>query len=114
MAAMKVLDPDTVHAVRTFLARLPATLDVEQAIVYGSRARGDHSPDSDADLALILPEHADDWRTVWMMGGLAYDVFLDTGILIQPVPISSGDWVHPERFPRPGFLRNVTREGIRV
>lgn len=36
------------------LARVPAQLKVELAILFGSRASGDHRPDSDADLALIL------------------------------------------------------------
>lgn len=30
----------------------------------------------------------------------------------DPVPISLKNWANPERFPRPGFLRNVAREGI--
>jgi predicted nucleotidyltransferase len=112
MARMKAADPDTERAVRAFLARLPAGFPLERAILYGSRARGDYSPDSDADVALILSERADDWQTLWMLGGLAFDVLLETGILVQPIPISSEDWIHPERFPRPGFLRAVTREGI--
>jgi hypothetical protein len=28
------------------------------------------------------------------------------------VPISLRHWLNPERFPRPGFLRNVARDGI--
>lgn len=104
--------PATERAVRAFLTRLPADLPVERAILYGSRARGDYKPDSDADVALILRDRADGWRTLWMLGGLAFDVFLKTGILIQPIPISSDDCAHPDRFPRPGFLRHVTREGI--
>ena len=51
---MKFLDPVTESAVRTFLARLPGELRVQYAILYGSRARGEDRPDSDADLALIL------------------------------------------------------------
>jgi len=68
-----------------FLARVPAHLRVERAILYGSRARGDNRPDSDADLVLILSDHGDDWDTLWMLGGLAFDVLLETGIFIQPV-----------------------------
>lgn len=81
-------------------------------MLYGSRARGDYSPESDADVALIVRANADDWQTLWMLGGLAFEVMLETGILIQPVPISSDSWAHPERFPRPGFLHAVNREGI--
>jgi predicted nucleotidyltransferase len=98
--------------VRAFLARVPAALKVEQALLYGSRARGDHTSDSDADIALIVPSGTDDWRTLWILSDLAYDVFVETGILIQPVPISSQSWIDPERFGRPSFLRNVKREGV--
>jgi uncharacterized protein len=109
---MKFLDPDTEGAVRAFLARIPADLQIERAILYGSRARGDNRPDSDADLALIVADRDDVWQLTWMFGGLAFDVFMDTDILIQPVVISLNDWLHPERFMRPGFLRNVALEGI--
>ena len=112
MAGTKSLDPDTESAARDFLARLPPDLRLEYAILYGSRARGEGRPDSDADFALIIAEGAVDWQLVGSLAELAYDVFLDGGILIQPVPISLRDWVNPERYPRPGFLRNVAREGI--
>ena len=112
MADIKSLDPDTESAARDFLARLPPDLRLEYAILYGSRARGEGRPDSDADLALIIAEGAVDWQLVGSLAELAYDVFLDGGILIQPVPISLRHWVNPERYPRPGFLRNVAREGI--
>lgn len=35
---------------------VPELLDV---LLFGSRARGDHRPDSDVDLVLILPDAAD-------------------------------------------------------
>jgi len=109
---MKFLDPDTESAVRAFLARLPADLQVEYAILYGSRARGEDRPDSDADLALILAKGKGDWELVGSLSELAYEVFLERGILVQPVPISLRDWLNPERFPRPEYLRNVARDGI--
>lgn len=112
MPGMKFLDPDTESAVRKFLALIPADLEIERAILYGSRARGEARPDSDADLALLVANGRDNWKLVGDLAELAYVVLLDTGILIQPVPISLKNWVNPERFPRPGFLRNVAREGI--
>jgi uncharacterized protein len=109
---MKVLDPQTESAVRVFLARLPTDLGLEYAILYGSRARGEAGPDSDADLALIVAEESSDWQRAGDLAELAYSVFLESGILIQPIPISLQDWLNPVRFPRPGFLRNVARDGI--
>ncbi len=50
------------------------------------------------------------WQLVGSLAELAYDIFLERGVLIQPVPISV-HWLNPERFPRPGFLRNIARDG---
>lgn len=86
---------------------------MERAIVFGSRARGDNRLDSDADLALVL-ERGNELPILEQLAGLAFDVLMDTGILVQPVPISAQDWRHPEQTLRPGFLRNVAREGIAV
>jgi predicted nucleotidyltransferase len=48
------LDGDPEEAVRLFLAELPRQYLAAAAILFGSRARRTHRPDSDADLALIL------------------------------------------------------------
>jgi uncharacterized protein len=93
---MKFLDPDTESAVRDFLARIPADIRLDRAILFGSRARGEHTPDSDADVALILHERGNDGKTLTMLAGLAYYSYLDTGIMVQPVPIALEDWLNPE------------------
>lgn len=64
---MKYLDPDTESAVRDFLARIPADIRLDRAILFGSRARGEHKPGSDADLALILHERGNDGQTLRML-----------------------------------------------
>ena len=112
MPAMKFLDPDTESAVRDFLGRIPAEIRLDQAILFGSRARGEQRPDSDADVALILREGGNDGKTLMMLAELAYYAYLGTGIMVQPVTIAIEDWGNPSAFPRPGFLRNVAREGI--
>src|ERR1700761_4976104 len=112
ISGMRAIDSETRGALRSFLARLPKELRVEHALLYGSRARGNHRPDSDADLALILTAQADDWELLWNLSGLAYDVYVETGVMIQPVLLSSEDWAHPDGFIRPSLLRNITREGI--
>ena len=109
---MKFLDPNTESAVRDFLARIPSDIRLDQAILFGSRAPGEHRPDSDADVALILRERGDDGMTLMMLAELACYTYLDTGIMVQPVTIAIEDWLNPAAFPTPGFLRNVAREGI--
>jgi predicted nucleotidyltransferase len=51
---------------------------VELALLFGSRARGDHRLDSDADLALIF-ERGNEWPVLEALAGLAFDVLMDTG-----------------------------------
>lgn len=48
------------------------------------------------------------------MADLAYDVLLETGIRIQPLPIWEEEWVHPEAYSNPRLLHNIRREGVRL
>jgi predicted nucleotidyltransferase len=107
------IDPDTARAVRAFLDRLPARYDVAGAILFGSRARHDHRPDSDADVLVLLRGLPSDRIEASMpMSELAFDVLLETGVLVQAVPIWESEWEHPEQFNNPALLRNVRAEGV--
>lgn len=89
--------------------------DMAGAILYGSRARGTHRPDSDADVAVLLKgEHLRTLTTTLAMADVAYDVLLDTGINISPLPVWLDEWEHPENSSNPALLRNIAREGIRL
>ena len=82
------------------------------AILFGSYARGDAGAGSDVDVAVVLdgpPDVALD--AVLDLSAVAYDVLLDTGVLIQPVPVRSDEWDHPERHSNPRLLANIRREG---
>ena len=48
------IDADTERAARAFLKQLEGKYHIREAILFGSRARGDHKADSDADIAVIL------------------------------------------------------------
>lgn len=114
MAANR-LDRDTEQAVRRFLTLLADRYDMAGAIVYGSRARGTHRPDSDVDVAVLLRgERRRFLDTTLAMADIAYDVLLETGINISPLPVWLDQWEHPETFPNPVLLRNIADEGIRV
>lgn len=85
------------------------------AILYGSRARGTHLPDSDADVAVLLQgDHQCFVTTKLAMSDTAFDVLLETGINISPLPIWLDEWEHPENFSNPELLRKIAREGIRL
>jgi uncharacterized protein len=99
---MKQIDPATREAVLRFLALMGDRYDMAGALVYGSRARGTHRPDSDADVAVILRGEHQRFLTVKLdMADVAFDVLLETGILISPLPIWIDEWEQPESHATP-------------
>lgn len=109
------LDPDTLRATTLFVARIAGQYDVMQVLVFGSRARRTHRADSDADVAVILRGPPQRFLTTKRaMSDAAFDVLLETGIRVQPLPVWDDEWRHPERYPNPRLLRNIEREGIRL
>jgi uncharacterized protein len=103
------------RAVSAFLAKLRGSYDVSETIMFGSRARGDNRPDSDLDLAVVLNgERGNFIDTKLNMAGLAFDVLMETGVLVQAFPMWEGDLDHPEQFPNPALIRTIAQEGIRL
>lgn len=112
---MNKIPPDTKEAILRFLSLIAKHYELECAIVYGSRARGTHTMDSDTDLAIILlGEHQEFLQTVLSMSDVAFDVLLETGINITPLPLWLDEWEHPEKYSNPALLQNIAREGIRL
>src|SRR3990172_13355940 len=106
------VDPDTAKAARAFIAKVMSRYDLSGAILFGSRARRNHRPDSDADVAVLLRGHHGEFvDTKLALADLAYEVLLETGVLIQPLPVWEDEWAHPERHVNPALLRNISREG---
>lgn len=100
---------------QAFLRRLPDTYEVEQAILFGSRARGDHRPDSDLDLAVVLKgARRDFYDTKQVLADIAFDALMETGVLVQAFPLWDGDLAHPERFTNPAVIHSIAAEGIRL
>jgi predicted nucleotidyltransferase len=84
-------------------------------ILFGSRARGDHQPDSDADIAVVLRGDIDNrWKLKQRMIENTYRILLDTGLYIQPWPIAECELEDPETSPNPGLAKNILRDGIVV
>lgn len=109
------IDTSTLSAARLFLQQVGHRYGVVDAYLFGSRARRTNRPDSDADVAVLLGGPAQDFvRTKLDMDDVAYDVLLETGIRIQPLPVWASEWQHPERYPNPQLLHNIARDGVRL
>jgi predicted nucleotidyltransferase len=111
----KPLDTETARTVRAFLDRVARDFPVRGAILFGSRARGQFSADSDADVAVLLPGEPGKFLSAKLaMADIAFDVLLETGIRVQPLPVWETEWSHPDAYANPALLNNIEREGIRL
>jgi uncharacterized protein len=107
------IDPKTEQAVRHFLSLIAPRYDVAGAILYGSRAHGTHSADSDADVAVLLRgARGNAYRVVWEMAREAVVVLILNGIDISPLPVWMDEWEHPDTAQNPTLLRNIAQEGV--
>lgn len=110
-----LLDPQTQLATRLFVQQITNRYDTAEAWLFGSRARQTHQPDSDADVAVMLRgDHQPFLKTKLDMADVAFDVLLQTGIRVQPLPVWLDEWEHPERHANPELLANIAREGVRL
>lgn len=115
MNALDDIDPETLSATRAFVSALASHYDVVGVILFGSRARQSHHPDSDADVAVLLHGHPGKFvATKLGMADIAYDILLNTGIRIQPLPIWEEEWNHPDHYSNPRLLHNIQSEGVRL
>jgi antitoxin ChpS len=77
--------------------------------LFGSRARGDYRPDSDADVVVVLADGDwEEWVERRKLNRFAYDAGFDYGLDIQPWPMSLAEWTNPERATP--FAQSARRE----
>ena len=109
------MDSATEQTARVFLERVREHYDLAGALLYGSRARQDAGRESDADIAVLL-RGASGARgdAALEMAGIAFDVMLETGVLVDAIPFWEDEWTHPEQFANPALIANIRRDGVPV
>lgn len=109
------LDVATTATIKAFLERVAAVFSVRSAILFGSRARGEFHPDSDADVVVLLSGRRGQFMAAKMlMSDIAFDVMLDTGIRVEALPVWEDEWANPDKYSNPYLLRNIERDGVVV
>ncbi|MFZ3123256.1 MAG: nucleotidyltransferase domain-containing protein [Thermodesulfovibrionales bacterium] len=79
--------------------------------VFGSRARGDASPESDLDV-LVVVDHLDHSIEKYI-SDCAWEAGFHEDVLIMPVAVSM-DTVKNSPLSESVFIKNVYREGVAV
>ena len=110
------LDATTKNALDTFKARLTKRYGsrLKSVLLFGSRARGDFRPDSDADVAVFLDYVTDPIREQMEMGDDAYDVWMESNIRIEPWVFEEASLADPDKYRAANLVKTIKREGIRT
>jgi len=87
---------------------------LEAALLFGSRARGDHRLDSDADVAVFLDTVADPIQEQWDLIDESYPILLSSGINIQPWVFEADSLTHPEGHRASQLIKSVQKDGVRI
>ncbi len=107
------MDSQTKESAKQFVKLISQDFDVSRFVLFGSRARGDYHNESDADIAVFLRGPRGDFvETKLALADVAFDVLLETGVRIQPLPLWEDEWEHPDDYPSPLLLQHIRRDGV--
>ena len=109
----ELIDPTVFGTARTFLSGVRRRHPTAAGWLYGSHARGEARPESDIDVALVLQTSPLAARRYAVeAAGEAFDMLLETGLLVSPIAITADEWARPQTFSNPFLLRNIERDGV--
>jgi predicted nucleotidyltransferase len=99
------------QALKILVRRLYAryAVQIESAVLFGSKARGDASPDSDIDVLVVLT--TDDAQLRSSVRRLAARVSLEHDLLISMFAVGRSHWEELSRYRFP-IYEAVQSEGI--
>jgi uncharacterized protein len=80
---------------------------LERAVLYGSRARGEHQPDSDYDIAVFIKNPGGFAEESTHLAEVTTEILFDTGAVISATPFPAGAYRE-----RSGFMHELRKDGL--
>ena len=80
---------------------------LERVVLYGSRARGEHRPDSDYDVAVFLREMPERAWEMTRIAEVETDILYDSGAVINALPFPVDAYGE-----RTGFMSELRKDGL--
>ncbi|HEY4112683.1 MAG TPA: nucleotidyltransferase domain-containing protein [Rhizomicrobium sp.] len=87
---------------------------LKRVLLYGSRARGDHQPDSDYDILVVLEGPVDLRPEQKKLATLSSSILWSTVAQGHPADVSFKPVTEDQIGQRTGFMHNVRREMIEL
>jgi predicted nucleotidyltransferase len=103
-------DQTWLEAYRQALARQFPAL-VRHLILFGSKARGTATADSDLDLLVVIQQG--DWRLKEAVTEAGYLLAIDTDVVPSIIVLTLEEWSRLQKRAAP-FWQTVTRDGVTV
>ena len=106
---VKILERDKV--LETFVREIRKALGprLKKLILYGSRARGEGSPDSDYDILAVVDEVNSSLKDI--VDNVAGNILYEYSVIVSVFPISEDRYEYEIYNP---LLMNVRKEGILI
>lgn len=100
-------------AVKEFSDKLKAIAgrNIKTILLFGSKARGDFSKESDLDIFVLMEQIDSTLRR--QTARIVNQLLLKYGILISPRLIPKVRYLYQKRL-ETGFIKNVERDGIKI
>jgi len=107
------LSPTERKAILEFVQLLKEQFNgrIRSALLFGSKARGEGSPDSDLDVLVVVD--SDDWRVHKQIRHLAADICLKYGLNLSPRVWSTSHHREVEEL-QPLLYQNICRDSINL
>ena len=114
MPAQAMQSRAILSAARDFARRVALAWPLQHALLFGSQTRGKAGTDSDTDLTILLNGESGDFvATKLALDDVAYDVLLDSGIRIQPLPIWAPESARREKDSNLRLLKTLPARASR-
>jgi predicted nucleotidyltransferase len=109
IAAMTDAEPQNEPVLKRFRAAVAEVYGdrLERVILYGSRARGDHQPDSDYDIAVFIKDPGSFYDESGRLAAITTDILEDTAAVISATPFAAGAYRE-----RSGFMHELRKDGL--
>ncbi len=109
------MDIKSEQVAKKFVSLIKDRFDIQDVIVYGSRARGDFTADSDLDIAVILQDQTNDGKEkTRALARESYQLLLEDGMLVSPAAVLYHEWIAPPTMQKKAFFDNIRKDGVSV